>query len=53
LDKLLDKIPDFFPYAFGPALMARSSISAVRLAAARPVIFHKKEPYNMWLFCEK
>jgi len=35
----LDKPPEFFPHSLGPALMARSSFGAVRLAAARPFEF--------------
>jgi len=31
-----------FSYEFGPALIARGSVGAARLVAARPVIFQKK-----------
>jgi len=45
---LVEKTPGIFPHALGPALMARGSFGAVRLAAARPFDFAPRN-LSFWI----
>jgi len=45
----LDKPPEIFPDTLGPALMARGSFGAVRLAAARPFEFASRN-LSFWIW---